>query len=44
VDRSGLGGLARHAEQDSVFKRSMPSDVIRWWTPVRVKKTRQSKS
>jgi hypothetical protein len=25
----------------SVFKRSMPSDLIRGWRPVRVKKTRQ---
>jgi hypothetical protein len=25
----------------SVFERSMPSDLIRGWTPVRVKKTRQ---
>src|SRR5882757_6294190 len=28
----------------SVFERSMPSDLIRGWTPVRVKKTRQTKA
>jgi hypothetical protein len=28
---------------DIVFKRSMPSDLIRGWIPVRVKKTRQKK-
>ena len=27
----------------SVFERSMPSDLIRGWRPVRVKKTRQNK-
>src|ERR1700692_3122250 len=27
----------------SVFERSMPSDLIRGWAPVRVKKTRQTK-
>jgi hypothetical protein len=27
----------------SVFERSMPSDLIRGWVPVRVKKTRQAK-
>ena len=27
----------------SVFQRSMPSDLIRGWIPVRVKKTRQNK-
>ena len=30
-----------HAHQ-SVFKRSMPSDLIRGWKPVRVRKTRQN--
>jgi hypothetical protein len=28
----------------SVFERSMPSDLIRGWMPVRVKKTRQNKN
>ncbi len=28
----------------SVFERSMPSDLIRGWKPVRVKKTRQIKN
>ena len=28
----------------SVFERSMPSDLIRGWNPVRVKKTRQNKN
>jgi hypothetical protein len=28
---------------ESVFQRSMPSDLIRGWIPVRVKKTRQNK-
>jgi hypothetical protein len=28
----------------SVFERGMPSDVIRGWIPVRVKKTRQKKN
>ena len=32
----------RKSELNSVFRRSMPSDVIRGWAPVRVKKTRQS--
>jgi hypothetical protein len=27
----------------SVFERSMPSDLIRGWKPVRVKKTHQNK-
>lgn len=27
-------------ERYSVFERSMPSDLIRGWRPVRVKKTR----
>ncbi len=31
--------MGRH----SVFERSTPSDLIRGWKPVRVKKTRQSK-
>src|SRR5450631_3537956 len=30
-------------QAQSVFKRSMPSDLIRGWKPVRVKKMRQSK-
>src|SRR6185436_12921611 len=28
---------------DSVFERSMPSDLIRGWIPVRARKTRQTK-
>jgi hypothetical protein len=28
----------------SVFERSMPSDLIRGWVPLRVKKTRKDKS
>jgi hypothetical protein len=31
----------RRKRTNSVFERSMPSDVIRGWVPVRVKKTRQ---
>src|SRR5437667_8345837 len=31
-------------KRDSVFQRSMPSDLIRGWTPVRVKKTRQNRN
>jgi hypothetical protein len=41
------GWLVEIAEQGrtwSVFKRSMPSDLIRGWIPVRVKKTRQTKN
>ena len=30
--------------EHGVFKRSMPSDLIRGWRPVRVKKTRQIKN
>jgi hypothetical protein len=29
--------------KQSVFERSMPSDLIRGWRPIRVKKTRQNK-
>ena len=39
--------LARGCQGGSgngVFKRSMPSRLIRGWIPVRVKKTRQTKS
>src|SRR5579864_9389075 len=36
-----LMALARKARAHSVFERSMPSDLIRGWKPVRAKKTRQ---
>src|SRR5713226_2666144 len=41
--RNGVGTVTRPAGQ-SVFKRSMPSDLIRGWRPVRVKKTRPIKN
>src|SRR6185437_13593312 len=31
------------SKQHSVFQRSMPSDLVRGWIPVRVKETRQNK-
>jgi hypothetical protein len=46
---SGIGDGTRCADRrqrvrDSVFERSMPSNLIRGWIPVRVKKTRQNKN
>jgi hypothetical protein len=42
---SGMAPIGKkNAGQRSVFKRSMPSDLIRGWAPVRVKKTRQNKN
>jgi hypothetical protein len=39
-----LAVLKRRSIDHSVFERSMPSDLIRGWMPVRVKKTRQNKT
>ena len=36
--------LHQDALDQSVFERSMPSDLIRGWVPVRVKKTRRNKN
>src|SRR5258708_26289995 len=41
--RSKKRGASAFVLDHSVFERSMPSDLIRGWTPVRVKKTRQNK-
>src|ERR1700733_14961063 len=45
VKRGGqtLRGTRRFLVSHGVFGRSMPSDLIRGWKPVRVKKTRQKK-
>jgi Na+/melibiose symporter-like transporter len=40
----GVISLLRYISIESVFQRSMPSDLIRGWRPVRVKKTRQTKN
>jgi hypothetical protein len=46
--KSVIAVQMRHAiaamQGRSVFQRSMPSDLIREWRPVRVKKTRQNKN
>src|SRR5260221_13428090 len=38
-----LRNITKPRNNYSVFERSMPPDLIRGWTPVRVKKTRQNK-
>ena len=40
---AATGEIAQASTDESVFERSMPSDSIRGWIPVRVKKTRQNK-
>ncbi|MDE5453263.1 diguanylate cyclase [Bradyrhizobium sp. CSA112] len=40
---SGMADMALRKRAYSVFERSMPSDLIRGWLPVRVKKTRQTR-
>jgi hypothetical protein len=41
--REGLARFRAKRTCHGVFERSMPSDLIRGWMPVRARKTRQTK-